>query len=1062
MQGSSFWKTVAIVGVIGIGSLAILEVQNQLGKQNLGQTGPTDDELADLVAAGTSGDQVVTADVGLSDFEKMMAAADAGGDQLFSGSEPSLTEPPLTETAATFDAGFLGSTPDAVQQNTPAINNSVNTARLEQGGNPFGEQTEVTAVAANYSGNPSPAVEPVGFVNDETFAADDGTVRPFQRGDNSSQPEKIAEPEFSLFGSDDPSTATNTTPQMPVAEDQFEAAAPRPTNSLQFIRGNENQENAASPNDAPLPVTTQFYEPDAAAAPLRPTPTPEPAAPAFNDRMLNRPPALAPDMDLTPNPFPAFPDTDQGTPNNSVQPAAQENFGTDQFNNNTFPEDGGLADPVPQPRDLQPTPMFPDPAQDPRFEMPAEPATNPVPGNSLPPVNDVIDWNLDNRSSIPELAEPGRSRIPDNNPSLNPNPFPPGNSPTDRLPAGDMFQIDRDADPATRSPIPNRTQPIQPPVIDFNNQPPTDGGEREFNSEPRLNGGEREFNNAPVFNDRIREPESVPRYNDEPSYNDAPRYNDPVFNDAPRYNDERRFETQPRELEITPRPDNRTWPTIPNTDTGPRNFDSKPPMRDDRPADYDLSDRRNGSGVRTVSGIMSPNLVLEKTAPENATVGEPLDYKILVRNEGDATAYDVVVEDEVPSGAEVNGARPRPDLDRATNRMVWKFDQLQPNQTEEISVRLTPTGEGTLDGVATVKFKSRVRATTVITAPKLRIEMQGPKEVKLGDEVSYRYVITNEGSGEARDVFVRTLLPNEGGLTHPQGRDLEYEIGNMMPDQQKEIVLTVVAAEPGEYQAEAVVTGTGGAKDSAAWRTNIIGSQLQIVRRGPTRRFVGRPAVYENIVSNETNFDAVEARVVETIPQGMDFRVANKGGKFDPQTRSVTWQINRLGPGRQEQLQIELVPTNAGQLESAVTIYENAGLQGENYVSTTVVEDLHNVGAQMSQLDGPVEVGQEFGFTITIDNRGTAVANEVKLVVDVPRQIEVVGAGSPTIAAQQYGDQVQYDVIVRIQPNERQTFQLKLRGKEPVRNGLVSAKIQYLQMEQPLVVSESVTVYRDF
>ena len=1045
MQGSSFWKTVAIVGVIGIGSLAILEVQNQLGKQNLAQTGPSEKELADLVAAGTSGDSVVTAEVGLSDFEKMMAAADSGGDQLFAGSEPPLSEPPDA-----FDGGFLGSEQVSAQQNTPPVNNSVTTARLEQGGNPFGEQTEVRAVAANYSGTPSPAVEPVGFVSDQTFAADDGTSRPFQRGDSSATPKEIAEPEFSLFGSDDPAPTTNPSLQMPVADDQFEAAAPQSTNSLQFIRPNKPQENTAAQDDVPLPATVQFYEPDD-AAPLRPTPSAQPPAPAFNDGALNRTPSLAPDLDLTPNPFQSSPNAGQDTPNTRIQPAAQEDFGSEQLNNNPFPEDSGTADPVPQPRDIQSPPMFPNPARDPQFELPVQPQPNLAPNNSLPPVDDANDWNLDTRSTIPELEQPGRSRIPDTDPSLISDPFPSGNTPGDRLPPGDMFPIDLNANESPRLPIPNLTQPTEPPATDFNNTPRTNGGmldfdsqprsndgRREFNSQPDLNIGEREFNGGRRFDDGLRQPESPPRFNDPPSFNDAPRFN-----------------AQPRDLEITPRPDSLTFPTRPN-------FDSKPPMRDTRPADYDLSDRGNSGGVRTVSGFMSPNLVLEKTAPANATVGVPLEYQIFVRNEGDATAYEVVVEDEVPSGATVNGARPKPGVDNATNRMVWTFAQLQPNQTEEITVQLTPTGEGTLDGVATVKFKSRVRATTVITAPRLRIEMTGPEEVKLGDEVSYRYVITNEGSGEARDVFVRTLLPDQGGLKHPQGRDLEYEIGNMMPDQQKEIVLTVVAAEPGEYQAQAIVTGTGGAKDSAAWRTNIVGSQLQIVRRGPTRRFVGRPAVYENIVSNETNFDAVDARVVEAIPQGMDFKAANKGGKFDPQTRSVTWLINRLGPGRQEQLQIELIPTNAGQLESAVTIYENAGLQGENYVSTTVVEDLHNVGARMSQLDGPVEVGESFGFTITIDNRGTAVANEVRLVVDIPRQIEVIGAGDQITKAELKGDQVQYDMIVRIEPNARQTFQLKLRGKEPVRNGLVSAKIQYRQMEQPLVVSESVTVYRDF
>ena len=340
--------------------------------------------------------------------------------------------------------------------------------------------------------------------------------------------------------------------------------------------------------------------------------------------------------------------------------------------------------------------------------------------------------------------------------------------------------------------------------------------------------------------------------------------------------------------------------------------------------------------------------------------------------------------------------------------------------------------------------------------------MVGPDEVRLGEEVKYRYVITNKGSGEARNVFVRTVLPESGGLKHPAGNDLEYEITALKPDEQREIVLAVVAAEPGEYRAQAEVTAAGGAKDQASWRTNVVGAQLKIDRRGPKRRFVGRSAVYENIISNDTNFDAIDARVTEKIPDGMRFVSATEGGRYDQNTRTVTWRLNRIGPGKMATLKIELMPTQAGPLESVVTVFENAGVQSDDYVSTTQVEDLHNVSADISQLDGPVAVGETFGFTISIDNRGTADATDVELFVDVPQEIQVVGAGSREIPAKLLaGNRVEYRIIVRIAPNQQKDFELKLRGKQTLSNGVVKASVRYKEMSEPLVVSESVTVYRD-
>lgn len=474
-------------------------------------------------------------------------------------------------------------------------------------------------------------------------------------------------------------------------------------------------------------------------------------------------------------------------------------------------------------------------------------------------------------------------------------------------------------------------------------------------------------------------------------------------------------------------------------------------------------DERMGGNVRQIASVMRPKLVLQKDAPENATVGTPLQYSITVRNDGDAHAYDVVVEDELTASSRIDAAKPQASRSNDGERLVWEFDSIAPGEEEEIQVQVTPTGEGVLDGIATVKFKSRVKATTMITAPRLELKMEGPDEVRLGDKVQYRYVITNEGSGEARSVFVRTVLPQNGGLRHPQGQDLEYEIPLMEPGEQREILLSVVAGEPGSQQAQAFVTSRNGSKDQAAWSTDVVGAQLQMLRRGPKRRFVSKTARYENIVTNETSFDAKDARVVERIPPGMEFKAAGQGGRFDPRERTVTWEIRRLAAKATTTLQLELEPRVAGQQDSRVTIFENIGAQSDDYVSTTVVEDLHNVSATISQLDGPVALGEVFGFTIAVDNRGTADATDIQLSVEVPPEIEVFGAGTKEFPAglKRGTNTVVYQMVVRIKPNQQQDFELKLRGIRPGRNKIVKASVKYTQMSEPLEISESVTIYDD-
>jgi uncharacterized repeat protein (TIGR01451 family) len=455
---------------------------------------------------------------------------------------------------------------------------------------------------------------------------------------------------------------------------------------------------------------------------------------------------------------------------------------------------------------------------------------------------------------------------------------------------------------------------------------------------------------------------------------------------------------------------------------------------------------------------MRPHLTIRKQAPETATVGLPLDYSILVKNEGPSAAYDVVVEDEVTTAARFRSSQPNAeDFDQAAGKLVWRFTELAAGESREIKVSIVPTGEGMLDGVATVRFKAQVKSTTVVQAPALALTVAGPREVMIGEKIELKYVVRNEGTGAASNVLVRSLLP--AGMRHPEGQDLEYEISLLPPGEQRELTLEVVAAEPNVQTVEAEVSAAGGASATATAPVNIVGRQLQIERRGPGRRFVGRPATYENVIINETAFDAVDAEVVEQVPQGMKFVSATEDGLFNPQDRSVTWKISRLSAGQQKLLRIELMPLDAGQKQSVVTVVENAGFRSQQTL-TTAVEDLHNVSADISRLDGPIAVGETFGFSISIDNRGTADATDVELLVEVPQEIKVVGAGSRTIRASlEQGNIVRYSRIVRVEPGRQQSFELKLQGERPVRNAVVKAMVRYEQMQKPLVVSESVTVY---
>lgn len=640
------------------------------------------------------------------------------------------------------------------------------------------------------------------------------------------------------------------------------------------------------------------------------------------------------------------------------------------------------------------------------------------------------------------LAEPFKEPQPAA-PGTAPRPVPSDNGPTAQpAPADDVpyFRADE--------PTPTETPNSAPPFPTTDPLRPEPGRNDQLDALP--------FPELPASR--------APRSNDRMNGDFTPLPADPPLSGngtTPPLGDSEPFTEDP-----VGRPEPERDPVRPRSDIPPLDFPSLDPVPD-RSAPrltQPPSDSREtppSADSSRATEIMRPHLTIRKVAPPSANVGVPLDYTIIVSNDGQSAAYDISVEDELSRAVELVTTKPTAELDRVTRKLTWRIEELQPSEKREILVRVTPTGEGTLNGLATVRFKTQVKAQTVITAPRLTLELTGPAEKRVGDEVALRYLIRNDGTGDASQVILRNVLP--AGLRHTEGNDLEYEIDSLKRNEEREVILTVIATEKGQFTNSAEVTSAGVAAATAELKINIIGEQLKLERLGPERRYVGRAAQFQNIVSNETNFDSVNAVIREGVPEGMKF-VSAQGGDYNPESRQITWKVDRLAPGRQLVFDVELTGEAAGEYDSVVEVVENAGFT-TRATKSIKIEDLHNVGADVSRLNGPIPVGEKFAFSITIQNRGTAVANEVTIELEAPPEIRILAAGNKKDGIQarpvERRNAVAFDRVARIGPNESKTFDLLLQGQDAIRNGQIKARLNYAEMQEPLVVSESVTIYSE-
>ena len=331
---ASFWKTVSVVGVIGIGSLVTLEVQNRLSRPDSVADTSTDAALKNLVIQ--SGEESLTAATTKSEFDLAMESSHVDTQGF------NVTEPPLDTSLASAD-GHFHSESMPPQGFTPSVDTTVRSEQIGVEGNPFTEaQLQVTpAVAAQFEGSDQSVVEPVGLVGEPEFTADTASIASSQAAEAGVQPmalrptpnvaeEAPASTSFPLFGAatdlqgapdSQPAATSQQTADLPVP-------APRKSDPFLFFGEKQNTTTTTPPTGSVTPpqtvqtqpgTTAPFYgsdEPQLKHAPADEQPRSlSNDVPMFDLTPENQPfggqPEPAASIDQEDNPFPGLPASTQ-------------------------------------------------------------------------------------------------------------------------------------------------------------------------------------------------------------------------------------------------------------------------------------------------------------------------------------------------------------------------------------------------------------------------------------------------------------------------------------------------------------------------------------------------------------------------------------------------------------------------------------------------------------------------------------------------------------------------------------------------------------------------------
>ncbi len=418
-------------------------------------------------------------------------------------------------------------------------------------------------------------------------------------------------------------------------------------------------------------------------------------------------------------------------------------------------------------------------------------------------------------------------------------------------------------------------------------------------------------------------------------------------------------------------------------------------------------------------------LLIEKFAPAEIVVGAPLVWELRITNLTSLALQNVVVTDRIPSNMRVSSTEPA--AQSSGDALRWNFDVLPPRAARSLRVSGSATGPGLITSCADVTYNTALCVTTRVVEPKLELAKFAPAEVLLCDPIPVRFVVTNKGSGAARDVRIVDELP-EGLVTADGLRAFSLPVGSVPAGEAREVAVTLRAQRTGSFVNRASASAEGGLKaDSGSTSTRVVQPVLQLVKSGPEVMYAGRSITWVLEVSNTGDGPARNLIVEDVVPAGLKVERATEGATLAGDR--VQWRPGTLEPRASRRLELVVATSAPVGLVRNSAVAKADCAEAVTAAADTRVEGIAAILLEVIDLSDPIQVGQSETYEITVTNQGSAPDTDIRLVCRLDRGMQFVSATGPTSGAAS-GSTVTLAPLASLAPGAKATWRVVIRGTE--------------------------------
>lgn len=446
-------------------------------------------------------------------------------------------------------------------------------------------------------------------------------------------------------------------------------------------------------------------------------------------------------------------------------------------------------------------------------------------------------------------------------------------------------------------------------------------------------------------------------------------------------------------------------------------------------------------------------VVLETIAPTEVNRAEEFTYTVRVTNTSPTlNLTDVVVTNHLPGeGFTYESSVPPASL--AAEHLTWQVGDMSPGQVVDLLVRGRATQTGVLVNCGTVTYAPIACAATRVVAPDLALEKSAPAEVLVCDLIPVRLVVSNPGTGIARDVVVVDDLP--AGWTVDGMTSVRFDVGALAAGESRELVYNAKASRTGEHTYLAAATASGDLRREASASTAVRQPVLRIAgTASSSNQILGRDTTFTLTLRNTGDASAQNLVVVDRL-SGAD-QVVSVSDDGVASGDAIRWTLESLPPGGERTLRFVARRTSAGALAHAATA-EAVCADAVSAGNETLYAGVPAVLLEVVDDPDPIVVGGTTTYTITVTNQGTAPATRISVYCDTDASVQIL-SGSGATAVEGTPASLRFEVLDTLAPKQTAEWKVVVRGTKPG-DTRFKVVVNTAETERPIEETEATRFY---